>query len=210
MTSEALASVARHQDGGHRHLVADFPGAVHPWIRLWARSFDILLVSLPVLLTVWHFWPPVNLGWLEAMLYFMLVLFVWLVVEPVFLRAFSATPGKWIFSIRVTQEDGSRPTLAQAMRRTDMLWAKGLGAGMPIISQFLMAMAHYKLSSDGKTFWDEETGLEVRHRRIRCLRVIAALAVTVFGVLLYASLLDVDLGPLLRPLLTPICTFVNS
>nr|WP_296747815.1 RDD family protein [Thioalkalivibrio sp.] len=43
----------------------------------------------------------------------------------------ATTPGKWVFSIRVTHPDGSLLSFEQALRRSDMVWAKGLGAATP-------------------------------------------------------------------------------
>ena len=59
-----------------------------------------------------------------------------------------------MFSIRVTNPDGSLLSFEQALRRSDMGWAKGLGAGTPLVGQFLMAAQHYELSANAKTFWD--------------------------------------------------------
>ncbi|MCA1788454.1 MAG: hypothetical protein LC667_00980 [Thioalkalivibrio sp.] len=75
----------------------------------------------------------------------------------------------------------------QALRRSDMVWAKGLGAGTPLLGQFLMAAQHYELSANAKTFWDEESGFEVEHREIRGTRVIGAIAIAVM-ILLAAGL----------------------
>lgn len=146
---------------------------VRPWIRLWARSLDVGLVTVPILL-LW--WPPAAFDWLTFMLLGMAVLLLCLLIEPLLLSRWGTTPGKWVFSIRVTNADGTRLSLTQAMRRSDMVWAKGLGAGTPLVGQFLMAAAHYELSANAKTFWDADGDLEVRHGAIQAPRVIAALA----------------------------------
>jgi len=161
---------------------------VHPWIRFWARSFDVLLVAVPVGSAWWLWFPPTEITWLGAMLFGMAVLFFDLLIEPVLISRLATTPGKWVFSIRVTNPGGSLLSFEQALRRSDMVWAKGLGAGTPLVGQFLMAAQHYELSANAKTFWDEEGGFEVQHRAIRGTRVIGAIAVAVI-VLLAAGLI---------------------
>ncbi|MFO8005561.1 RDD family protein [Thioalkalivibrio sp.] len=160
---------------------------VHPWIRFWARSFDLLLVAIPVAVAWWFWFPPAEITWFEVMLFGMAVLFFDLLIEPVLISRLATTPGKWVFSIRVINPDGSLLSFEQALRRSDMVWAKGLGAGTPLVGQFLMAAQHYELSANAKTFWDEEGGFEVEHREIRGARVIGAIAIAVM-VLLAAGL----------------------
>ena len=160
---------------------------VHPWIRFWARSFDILLVAVPVAAAWWFWFPPAEITWLGVMLFGMAVLFFDLLIEPVLISRLATTPGKWVFSIRVTNPDGSVLSFEQALRRSDMVWAKGLGAGTPLLGQALMAAQHYELSANAKTFWDEEGGFEVQHGAIRGTRVIGAIAIALI-VLLAAGL----------------------
>jgi len=75
----------------------------------------------------------------------------------------------------------------RAPRCSGMVWAKGLGAGTPLLGQALMAAQHYELSANAKTFWDEEGGFEVQHGAIRGTRVIGAIAIALI-VLLAAGL----------------------
>lgn len=156
---------------------------VHPWLRFWARSFDGLLVAIPVGLVWWVYVPPAEIGWLTLTLFGMTTLFFVLLAEPLFVSRLGATPGKWVFGIRILNPDGSRLALRQALHRADMVWAKGLGAGAPFITPFLMAAQHYQLSRDAKTFWDEEGGFEVQHEPVRSSRVIGAIAFAVVVVL---------------------------
>lgn len=164
---------------------------MHPWLRFWARSFDVLLVALPVGFVWWVRHPPAEVGWLTLTLFGMTTLFFVLLAEPLLVSRFGATPGKWVFGIRIRNPDGSRLTPGQALHRSDMVWAKGLGAGAPFIAPFLMAAQHYQLSRDAKAFWDEEGGFEVRHDPVRSSRVIGAIA---FAVLVLLAVLLTVLG----------------
>jgi hypothetical protein len=157
------------------------PGHVHPWIRLWARSLDVALVAVPIGFAWWQWYRPEALGWFNVMLFGMLVPFVWLLIEPVLISRFATTPGKWVFSFHVTNPDGSRLSFMQALRRADMVWAKGLGAGTPLIGQLLMAAQHYRLSRDAKAFWDEEGPFEVHHGALQPSRIIGAIALLILA-----------------------------
>jgi hypothetical protein len=160
-------------------LGAADPGQVRPWIRLWARSLDVALPAVPLGFAWWQWYRPEALGWLNLMLFGMLVLFVWLLIEPILISRTATTPGKWVFSCRVTNPDGSRLSFTQALRRADMVWAKGLGAGTPLVGQLLMAAQHYQLSRDAKTFWDDEGPCELRPTRI--IGAIALLVLALLG-----------------------------
>lgn len=162
---------------------------VHPWVRLWARSFDVLLGAVPVGAAWWLWLAPEQITLLGVMLFGMAALFVDLLIEPVLISRLATTPGKWVFGIRVVNSDGSLLSFQQALRRSDMVWAKGLGAGSPVIGQLLMAAQHYELSANGRTFWDEEGGFEVQHNRIRGSRVIGAIALAVIIVLAAGAVL---------------------
>lgn len=153
---------------------------VRPWIRLWARSFDVLLVAIPLFLWFWSWQGTALLAWLPLTLFVMLALFIWLIIEPACVWLFKTTPGKWLFSIRVTTAEGQPLSYQQALRRSDMLWAKGMGAGAPVLGQALMIFAHYQLSSQGKTFWDEQENLLVWHGRVRRTRLLFGLLVLIF------------------------------
>ena len=48
---------------------------VHPWIRFWARSFDVLLVAVPVGSAWWFWFQPTESPWLGVVLFGMAVLF---------------------------------------------------------------------------------------------------------------------------------------
>lgn len=166
----------------HRRRATDRPmdaSIVRPWIRLWARSFDVLLVAIPLFLWFWSWQGTALLAWLPLTLFVMLALFVWLIIEPACMWLFKTTPGKWLFSMRVTTADGQPLSYQQALRRSDMLWAKGMGAGSPVLGQALMAFAHYQLSSQGKTFWDEQENLLVWHGRVRRTRLLFGLLVLI-------------------------------
>ena len=104
-------------------LRQDVKPYVHAPVRRYiARSFDLLLCSLPwyLVLQVAGVDTKARLAsiWLSI-----LSMAVMLVLEPLFLHLFGTTPGKWLMGLRVTDENGKTLPLAAAWRRTwRVLW----------------------------------------------------------------------------------------
>ena len=99
-------------------LRQDVKPYVHAPVRRYiARSFDLLLCSLPwyLVLQAAGVDPKARLTsiWLSI-----LGMVTMLVLEPLLLRLFGTTPGKWLMGLRVTDENGQRLPLAAAWRRT--------------------------------------------------------------------------------------------
>jgi len=66
----------------------------------------------------------------------------------------------------------------------------GLGLGIPIITLFTHIQAYNRLTRRGVTWWDEEGGFQVTHRRIGPVRASAAILLLVLsiGLMVAASL----------------------
>lgn len=139
---------------------------VHPWIRFWARSVDMVVAllfgaySLGLLLASAD--PE---GGLDLILGFG-VLILWVLVEAGFLWAWGYTPGKALMGVKVRKEDGSKPSFEAALKRAGEVWYSGMGLGIPFISVFTMAHHYRKLKGNGVTNWDRKQGLRVIHDRI--------------------------------------------
>lgn len=107
-----------------------------PLRRFVARALDNVLYGLlytAVLALVFH----VNVS-VRSTLYFwgniVFLLLMTLLLEPVFLHCFGATPGKWLMGLRMESDLGGRLTLADAQRRTlSALWW-GEGFFLPVFS----------------------------------------------------------------------------
>ena len=97
-------------------LRQDVKPYVHAPVRRYiARSFDLLLCSLPwyLVLQAAGVDPKARLTsiWLSI-----LGMVTMLVLEPLLLHLFGTTPGKWLMGLRVTDENGQRLPLAAAWK----------------------------------------------------------------------------------------------
>ena len=160
---------------------------VRPWIRYWARMFDIYLAVVIGAIAVGIFNPEAFDKKGSDQLFALAVIFAWVFIESLFLSTTGATPGKWLFRIRLIAPSGQKPDYSTALSRSFKVWWRGLGIGFPLASLITLAVAHGKLTKNETTTWDKDDGFTVLHERIGPLRVI--FAVTFFvGFLVLAVL----------------------
>lgn len=91
------------------------------------------------------------------------------------------TPGRLILGQRVLAEDGGRLTFKQALRRTALLWAGGLGFGLPFNALLPPAQwlySFWQFQRQGQTLWDRSAASRVETMPLRAAHVTGLIAVT--------------------------------
>jgi len=158
---------------------------VRPWIRFWARMFDIwvfgFFFAFFAMGLIAIVAPESNLEKVifdkENELWFgMFSLFAWVFVEATLLSTFGTTPGKFLFKIKLIPPSGSVPTFGAALARSIAVWWRGLGTGFPLMSLFTLLRANSRLVEQGITSWDRDDGFTVVHERIGVARGLAAVS----------------------------------
>lgn len=169
---ESLPTSAVVEAGPHPSVVARAPiSQVRPWVRYWARMFDINLVSIVAGTIVVIAYPhALDPPW-AGRIFFLFVIFLWVFVEPIFLSISGKTPGKWLLRTRVTTSSGDKVNYFTALSRSFKVWWRGLGIGFPLFSIFTLANSHRVLKKDKITSWDKDANLVVTHERIGAARV---------------------------------------
>jgi uncharacterized RDD family membrane protein YckC len=157
---------------------------VRPWVRYWARMFDIYIVAIVggivVAVTSPHAFDQPG----SDQLFGLAVIFLWVFIESLLLSTMGTTPGKWLFKTRLIAPSGGKPSYSAAISRSVKVWWRGLGIGFPIASLITLITAHGKLTKSGITSWDKEDGFTVLHERIGPVRIIfAVIAFLLFFVL---------------------------
>lgn len=160
---------------------------VRPWVRYWARMFDIYVASFLGGLAIAIFYPDALNEEGFDLLFGLSVIFAWIFIESMILSIFGTTPGKWLFKIKLMEANGGGLKFDTALSRSFKVWWRGLGTGFPLISLITLSVAHGKLTKNGITSWDSDGGVSVTHDRIGPLRVIIAL-IFFFGFLLLVAL----------------------
>ncbi len=130
----------------------------HPWRRYFARAIDLLLYG-----TVWSavlmLGFRVNITGLSLFLNWLsnlVPLFMMLFLEPLMLRFWGYTPGKWIFGLRLTDENGRRLGYAAALVRTWKVIWYGLALGIPIWNLVRLLKCRRRCLDEAEQPWDEE------------------------------------------------------
>lgn len=148
---------------------------VRPWVRYWARMFDIYMFSLigGVILGVIapRFIAQKNNEYLLGMI----LVFAWIFVESLLLSSFGTTPGKWLFKIRLALASGEPINYSNALTRSLKVWWRGFGIGFPIAALITTIVAHGRLKRNGITSWDSDGGFSVTHETIGVPRILAAI-----------------------------------
>lgn len=144
-----------------------------PWPRYFARMIDILVFTFVFFLSltiVLAFTSEVLLDRWVAVFEGFGGMIVSNIVSPVvamlpiaLLLAVGQTPGKWLFGIRVRDGDGRRLGFLSALKREGIVYVRGLGLGLPLISLFTLITSHGDLKEEGITPWDKSLGLTVSH-----------------------------------------------
>ncbi len=148
---------------------------VRPWIRYWARTFDILSFAF-LLGIVLAFALPAALE-INDTLFGIMLLVAMTFVEAACLALFATTPGKALLRIRVCNHDGSRLSYAGALGRSLRVLVRGLGLGIPIVALVTHIVGYTTLTRDGTTSWDRAGNHLVAHREIPVWRGILAVLV---------------------------------
>jgi|GEM_PF-2815039 len=151
------------------------PSLVRPWVRYWARMFDVYSFSL-IGGVILAFTAPQFLAKQNEYALGMLLVFAWVFVEALLLSSFQTTPGKWLFKTNIALTSGSPISFSQALARSLKVWWRGFGTGFPIAAMITMIIAHGRLTRNGITSWDKDDGFSVTHETIGVPRVLAAVA----------------------------------
>lgn len=160
------------------------------WQRFFARYLDVTLyhafwVTLLPLLG-YNLFRNRNGG---AMLVQVLSLLTMFFLEPLLLHIFAATPGKWLFGLRVTDGDDGKLTYEAALNRTAFVFWYGIRLDLPVLRLIRL----YKCAEDeqaGKALpWEADSEQTVCDRHgwrfaAAALLAIAVMAGAVLGVLL--------------------------
>ncbi len=140
-----------------------------PWIRLFARLFDttipftVLVIILDTGTPVWR-----EFQWLNALWVWVLATIIWIPIEAGCVSRWGTTPGKALLNTRVTKQ-----AYPLALKRAGLVWWRGMGGGVVILSQVLWIFGNRYLTRNGTTPWDRATGSHITHGPVGALRGVS-------------------------------------
>ena len=136
---------------------------VRPWVRYWARMFDLSLFGLVAGLLIAIFDPRAfcvtGFGFAS-----------YLANDS----AFRLGPGKALFRTRLVLGESRSIPYSMALSRSFKVWWRGLAAGFPVIILLTLTHAETDLTNDSITSWDREGGFVVTHEKIGVPRLVVA------------------------------------
>ena len=115
-----------------------------------------------------------------------IIMFLYVFVEPIMLSAWGTTPGKALLNVRLRKAHGDKLSYGEALQRSVNVWARGLGVGIPIVALFTQINAYNRLTKEGMTSWDKEGDFRVLHGLVGAGRVVLIVVVFIGFVLLIA------------------------
>ena len=127
-----------------------------PWRRFLARWLDLWLASMltSAILLLGGVNPantPRFVSWLISSA-------ALLILEPICLHFFAATPGKAALGVSVRAWDGDRLGLGEAFSRTWKVFVFGLGLNIPVVNLVTGGLAYRRELKDMDQPWDAEYG----------------------------------------------------
>jgi len=148
-----------------------------PWRRFWARMIDNISFMLITSVIIAIIYPSVLD---HSTLLFLFLLFIWTFIEAVLLSTWGTTPGKWLLKITIRDLNGVKLTLINALKRSLIIWASGLGAGIGIFPFFTLVYQYNYISKNGRTRWDTSGKYMVTYTKIGLVRILVAISI-IFG-----------------------------
>jgi len=131
-----------------------------PWLRYWARLVDIYLFMIIYMVVFMFLFRVFGIDsefvdFFPEIIVDIVLLFLFIFLEALFLSTWGATIGKALFKIRVRNMDGTKLSYQEALKRSFLVFYLGQGMGIPIFTIILGVMSYNKLQKDGITSWDD-------------------------------------------------------
>lgn len=148
------------------------------WSRFFARSFDILFVSLifglPLGFLLGYFIPSFS-SWIQndgASQIVSLLFFPFIFIFDAFIyKLFGNTLGKALLGIKILNNSQTPLTFQQYLKRNLQVWIKAFAFGIPIINIFTMLYQARQVSTKGVTSYDKIDNFQVLRKRFFWIRL---------------------------------------
>jgi hypothetical protein len=161
----------------------------HPWRRYFAKMLDLWIVGLSVGFLLEILMPGFLEGVDDAVIGILVGVLI-LPYEAIALPSWKRTIGKWLMGISVVKTNGNNLAPKEALYRSWLVFYRGLGLSIPIISLFTLIHQYGVLTKKGITTWDKEVGCEVKYEKLDPFKVI--LALILIGLFSYLVILGSD------------------
>lgn len=151
-----------------------------PWFRLFARLIDTsvngALVFVVLLIVTFFFnyefaeriidcidvYERTRIGNIVSAF---LTVFLAMFLNSAFIGWRGSSLGKFLFGIRILNLEGNPIGYKNALKRELMIWSKGMGFGLPIISFVAAYLSYKRLKRDGRITWVPAICEQIQYRQ---------------------------------------------
>ncbi|MBE0451968.1 MAG: RDD family protein [Clostridia bacterium] len=175
----------------HFQTINETPKVRSPWRRFFARTFDYTTYGI-LLMVIQSFVFNINVGnrtpggnILDSFItYFLMIL-----IEPVLLKLFGTTLGKWLMGLSVTDEAGNKLSYGDGFSRTLTVFWRGFGLNIPIYSLVRLAKSYSECDAGETLEWEADSVIHLKdEKKWRIATFISAYFVLFVSVFLIFSL----------------------
>ena len=155
-----------------------------PWARYFARLFDFILVGFICYVPVLIIWGSRNTN-ITLFQFLIVIPFIYIFFEPFCYVLWGATPGKFLYSIKVLNEDGSKLSLRKAVKRSLQVLIRGNAFGIPFLIVLANFIAFRYYEDNKQTPWDKQLRIKYEIGNINNQKIL----ITNIMILLLSSFL---------------------
>lgn len=154
----------------------------NPWFRFLARMMDYSLFGMVFLFLGYWISPAFLLKQYQFFIPFLF--FLWIPIEALFLKYFGKTPGKFLLGLKVVKSGRKTLDYQTAIKRSFLVWIRGIALGIPIINIIAMLYAFFQLKTNRESSWDRDEHTKIAAVPIHPARpIIAALIILAYVIL---------------------------
>lgn len=139
--------------------------------RFWARWLDLSMYS--ALWWVVMYAAGRDIGLAMGSLWMMLGKYLpWFALESFLIHRFGTTPGKWLMSLEVKNDDGTKLDLKAGTWRSIRVLVTGIGFGWGLLSALCQTMSWFTARRIGRPIWDYLGGHKVEAGTLHMMRLV--------------------------------------
>ena len=173
----------------------------HPWRRYFARMLDTILggaalwFAFGILFSAadqdaaHRFFSYVNSPD-GSLLNSMATVAFAIAPNAAFIGFTRSSVGKLIFGIRVSNFDGSPLGFGKALKREALVWVRGFGLAIPLVSLITLITAYKNLNTNRTASWDKDLFVRVSQRKQTSIQMV----LNVIGVIAWLAIAIAIIG----------------
>jgi uncharacterized RDD family membrane protein YckC len=148
-----------------------------PWPRFWARLLDVYLLSMPAAFLLGIVFPTFFIPAADGsppnpFLIAMVVLPLVMIMDAVVASFFGTTAGKALAGLQVRRIDGKKMSVETSLKRSALVYVKGLALGLPVICLFTYKNGFDAVKDGGLCSWDQDTLTRVYSKSNNSVRTV--------------------------------------